>query len=80
MPKFYERKVNSFLGSKRISFEEFLPIFHSFGQRKASKSTNEGFVDGLRVFDREGNGQVSAAELRHVLTGLGNCIFWFLYL
>lgn len=58
-------------GSKRISFEEFLPIFHSFGQRKASKSTNEGFVDGLRVFDREGNGQVSAAELRHVLTGLG---------
>lgn len=28
-------------------------------------------MDGLRVFDREGNGQVSAAELRHVLTGLG---------
>ncbi|XP_022794559.1 myosin-2 essential light chain-like [Stylophora pistillata] len=58
-------------GSNRISFDEFFPIFHSFGQRKASKSTNEGFVDGLRVFDREGNGQVSAAELRHVLTGLG---------
>lgn len=57
-------------GSKRISFEEFLPIFLSFGQRKPS-SNYEGFIDGLRVFDRDGSGQVSAAELRHVLTGLG---------
>lgn len=59
------------LGSKRISFEEFLPIFLSFGQRKSTLSSNEGFIDGLRVFDRDGNGQISAAELRHVLTGLG---------
>ncbi|XP_020616353.1 myosin-2 essential light chain-like [Orbicella faveolata] len=58
-------------GSKRISFEEFLPIFLSFGQRKPTLSSNEGFVDGLRVFDRDGSGQISAAELRHVLTGLG---------
>lgn len=61
----------SLLGSKRISFEEFLPIFLSFGQRKPTQSSNEGFVDGLRVFDRDGSGQISAAELRHVLTGLG---------
>ena len=60
-----------FLGSKRISFEEFLPIFLSFGQRKPTPSSNVGFVDGLRVFDRDGSGQISAAELRHVLTGLG---------
>ena len=59
------------VGAKRISFEEFLPIFLSFGQRKPTPSSNEGFVDGLRVFDRDGSGQISAAELRHVLTGLG---------
>lgn len=58
-------------GNKRISFEEFLPIFLSIGQKKPIHSSNEGFVDGLRVFDRDGNGQISAAELRHVLTGLG---------
>ncbi|KAJ7384138.1 Myosin light polypeptide 6 [Desmophyllum pertusum] len=58
-------------GANRISFEEFLPIFLSFGQRKPIHRSNEGFVDGLRVFDRDGNGQISAAELRHVLTGLG---------
>ena len=48
-----------------------MPIFLSIGQKKTAHSSNEGFVDGLRVFDRDGNGQISAAELRHVLTGLG---------
>ncbi|KAJ7384126.1 Myosin light polypeptide 6 [Desmophyllum pertusum] len=43
-------------GANRISFEEFLPIFLSFGQRKPIHRSNEGFVDGLRVFDRDGNG------------------------
>ena len=62
---------HSLAGTKRISFEEFLPIFLSFGQRKPTLSSNEGFIDGLRVFDRDGSGQISAAELRHVLTGLG---------
>ena len=63
--------LSPFSGNKRISFEEFLPIFLSIGQKKTNNS-NEGFVDGLRVFDRDGNGQISAAELRHVLTGLGD--------
>ncbi|CAH3024480.1 unnamed protein product, partial [Porites evermanni] len=58
-------------GSKRISFEEFLPIFLSIGGKTSTNTSIEGFVDGLRVFDRDGNGQISAAELRHVLTGLG---------
>ena len=64
----------SFSGNKRISFEEFLPIFLSIGGKTSTNTSIEGFVDGLRVFDRDGNGQISAAELRHVLTGLGRVI------
>ena len=58
-------------GDKRITFEEFLPILHSTNQKRAQGS-QEDFVEGLRVFDRDGSGTVMAAELRHVLTGLGN--------
>ena len=57
-------------GTRRISFDEFLPIFQSASQKKRRGGV-EDFVEGLRVFDRDGNGQVSAAELRHVLSGLG---------
>lgn len=67
-------RLFSFSGNKRISFEEFLPIFLSIGGKTSTNTSIEGFVDGLRVFDRDGNGQISAAELRHVLTGLGRVI------
>ena len=58
------------LGNKRVSFEEFLPIFLSCQQKK-EEGTMEDFVEGLKVFDKEGNGFINSAELRHVLTSLG---------
>lgn len=29
------------------------------------------FIEGFKVFDKEQNGTISAAELRHLLTNLG---------
>jgi len=58
------------LGNKRVSFEEFLPIFLSC-QNKKEQGTMEDFIEGLRVFDKDGNGFINSAELRHVLTSLG---------
>lgn len=54
----------------RISFETFLPILQAVSSKKIT-DTPEDFVEGLRHFDKDGNGFITSAELRHMLTSLG---------
>merc|ERR1712063_27290 len=35
-------------------------------------SSEQGVIEAFQVFDKDGNGQISAAELRNVLTNLGD--------
>ncbi|XP_036120166.1 myosin light chain 6B-like [Molossus molossus] len=58
------------LKSQRADFETFLPMLKAVSKNR-DQGTYEDYLEGLRVFDKEGNGKVMGAELRHVLTTLG---------
>lgn len=55
---------------ERINFEVFLPILQTISKSRPA-DTAEDFIEGLRHFDKDGNGYISSAELRHLLTTLG---------
>ncbi|XP_004589714.2 myosin light chain 6B [Ochotona princeps] len=61
---------NDELKSRRVDFETFLPMLQAVAKNR-DQGTYEDYLEGLRVFDKEGNGKVMGAELRHVLTTLG---------
>jgi Ca2+-binding EF-hand superfamily protein len=54
-------------GDGEIDFSEFTQAITGGGQR----DHDEALVDAFEVFDKDGNGFISARELRRVLVGLG---------
>ncbi|KAG7503477.1 myosin light chain 1, skeletal muscle isoform [Solea senegalensis] len=58
------------MANKRVEFEAFLPMIQTI-VNSPNKAGYEDYVEGLRVFDKEGNGTVMGAELRIVLSTLG---------
>jgi Ca2+-binding EF-hand superfamily protein len=61
----YKRK-----GEKRVTFEEWLPIYEQLSKEKEQGSFHD-FMEGLKVFDKEETGKILAAEVKHVLMALG---------
>uniref|UniRef100_A0A0N4Z725 EF-hand domain-containing protein n=1 Tax=Parastrongyloides trichosuri TaxID=131310 RepID=A0A0N4Z725_PARTI len=66
------KKYQSYFESPntRITFEEFISCFKEV--RKNTKSVSmEEIIEGLSHFDKDDSGMISVAELRHILTTLG---------
>merc|ERR1712224_978585 len=79
-----EKEINKIVdelvssGSKRMSFEEFFPIYQSLRtaaqnakERRGTNANKNDFMTCLRVFDHEQNGRISVGELQHVITQIG---------
>jgi len=58
------------LGEKQYKFEEILPIFKAVSA-ETDVGTFADFMECFKTFDREGQGYINSAELRHVLCMLG---------
>lgn len=54
----------------RVSFEVFLPILQTVSKNRTIPPLAD-FIEGFRVFDKEQNNFIASAELRHILTSLG---------
>ena len=66
------------MANKSLTLEEYLPILWAISN-STDPGTYEDFVEGLKVFDKDGNGTVNSAELRHVLTSLGEKKLFFIF-
>ena len=55
-------------GNGTIDFPEFLTMM---ARKMKDTDSEEEIKEAFKVFDKDGNGYISAAELRHVMTNLG---------
>ncbi|KAI8348605.1 EF-hand protein [Mortierella sp. GBAus27b] len=57
-------------GTNLINFDTFLKVLMRQDGFKPAGTFQE-FINGFKVFDKEGNGYITVGELRYVLTNLG---------
>ena len=58
----------SLLPPSQVDFDEFLLLMH---KKKEEEEDDLDILEAFKVFDKDGNGSISAAELRHVMHNLG---------
>jgi len=59
-----------------IAFHEFLIMM---AWEMGDTDGEEEIKDAFKVFDKDGNGYISAAELRHIMTSIGNGTIFLVY-
>merc|ERR1711945_44221 len=59
------------LGEKRIAFADFGAILTAVKADTSSTGCKEDYIEGLKVFDKDGSGKVPLPEVLNVLSSLG---------
>ena len=57
-------------GNGTVDFPEFLSLM-AREMKDTDIDEDEELIEAFKVFDRDGSGMISAAELRHVMTNYG---------
>ena len=66
---------------KVVSIDEFLAIYAEFyAMPESTWGTYEDFMEGLKLYDKDQNGQLSLGELSQVLSMMGNTLIFILYI
>merc|ERR1712168_1319225 len=58
------------LGAKRIAFADFDPILAKAKGITGDTGCKEDYIEGLKVFDKDGSGKINCAEVKQVLCSL----------
>jgi calmodulin len=56
------------VGAEKCDFGKF---FNFFAEKMQSPDKEEDLIEAFKIFDKEGNFKISAQELRHAMTTLG---------
>merc|ERR1711990_1292402 len=59
------------LGEKRIAFADFGAILTAVKADTSSTGVKEDYIEGLKVFDKDGTGKVPLPGVKNVLVSLG---------
>jgi Ca2+-binding EF-hand superfamily protein len=65
--------VDSELEGKQIDFPTFVSIYEQFKKRPTIAAYAD-LLEAFKTYDREGNGQISGAQLRNMMTIMGDAI------
>ena len=55
-------------GNGSLNFYEFLNLAANFIEESKFEAEDQDLIEAFRMYDRDGNGTISGAELRHALS------------
>lgn len=64
------KEIRGSLNSTTFSFADLLAAISKLPQVDA-KTLRAALMDAFRVFDQQGSGEIGTAELKHIMTSLG---------